>query len=198
MSSSLFTRVGRRGLVPCVASLAISLSASVVSHAQVQVSSQKPDIIEVTVDVAEDLGGKFVPTFVKPEHTQPERGAFYITEGRVFPGGTIQGDGADFDPARSGHIGVWFSRGTHLVSAADIPAASLWAFTAQLFQLGRQGRELISSEGVEGSGELTRIVTGGGGNYTGFVGEQRTTFLGFNPTGGVNLRVTFVLRKIVR
>lgn len=27
----------------------------------------------------------------------------------------------------------------------------------------------------------------------GFVGEQRQTFLGFNPTGGVNLRVTFTL-----
>ena len=194
MSSTLFTNAGRRGLVLAVSSLV--LSAGMVSHAQIHVSGQKPDVIEVTVDVAEDLGGKFVPTFVKPEHTQPERGAFYITEGRVFPGGTIQGDGADFNPARSGHIGVWFSRGTHLVSASEIPAAPLWAYTAQFFQLGRQGVELISSEGVEGKGELTRIVTGGGGNYTGFVGEQRTTFLGFNPTGGVNLRVTFVLRKI--
>ena len=139
-----------------------------------------------------------MPTFVKPEHTQPERGAFYITEGRVFPAGTIQGDGADFNPARSGHVGVWISRGTHLVSASEIPAAPWWALTAQLFVLGRQGKELIASEGVEGAGALTRIVTGGAGNYTGFVGEQRTTFLGFNPTGGVNLRVTFVLRKIVR
>jgi len=181
-----------------VSSFVISLAAGAVSHAQVQPSGQDRDVVEVTVDVAEDLGGKFVPTFVKPEHTQPERGAFYITEGRVFPGGTIQGDGADFNPARPGHVGVWFSRGTHLVSASGIPDAPLWAYTAQLFQLGRQGRELIASEGVEGSGELTRVVTGGGGNYTGFVGEQRTTFLGFNPTGGVNLRVTFVLRKIVR
>ena len=195
MSSSLFTCAGRRGLVLAVSSLV--LSASVVSHAQMQTSSQNRDVIEVTVDVAEDLV-KAVPTLVKPEHTQPERGTFYITEGRLFPGGTIEGDGADFNPARSGHIGVWYSRGTHLVSASEIPAASLWAYTAQLFQIGRQGVELISSEGFEGSGELTRVVTGGGGNYTGFVGEQRTTFLGINQTGGVNLRVTFVLRKIVR
>ena len=54
------------------------------------------DVIQFTIDVAEDLSGKFVPTFVKPEHTQPERSAFYITEGRLFPAGTIQGDDADF------------------------------------------------------------------------------------------------------
>jgi hypothetical protein len=195
MSSSLFTCVGRRGLVLAVSSLVLSVSA--VSHAQMQTSTRNRDVIEVTMDVAEDLG-KAVPTLVKPEDTQPERGTFYITEGRLFPAGTIEGDGADFNPARSGHIGVWYSRGTHLVSSSEIPAASLWAFTAQLFQIGRQGVEFISSEGFEGSGELTRVVTGGGGNYTGFVGQQRTTFLGVNQTGGVNLRVTFVLRKIVR
>jgi hypothetical protein len=154
--------------------------------------------IVFTIDVAEDLAGKFVPTFVKPEHTQPERGSFFITEGRIFPGGTIEGDGASFDPNRSGHIGVWFCRGTHLVAASEIPAAPLWVDSAQLFILGRQGREQLATEGVEGGGTVTRIVTGGAGNYAGFIGEQRQTFLGFNPTGGVNLRVTFTLRQVVR
>jgi hypothetical protein len=155
-----------------------------------------PSDVVVTVDVAEDLAGKFVPTFVKPEHTRPERGSFFITEGRVFPAGTIQGDGADFDPNRSGHVGVWICRGTHLVSASEIPAAPLWVSSAQLFVLGRQGKEQLSTEGIEGAGTSTRIVTGGAGNFTGFVGEQRQTFLGFNPTGGVNLRVTFTLKKV--
>jgi hypothetical protein len=157
---------------------------------------EKEQPIVFTVDVAEDLAGKFVPTFVKPEHTQPERGSFFVTEGRIFPAGTITGDGATFDPNRSGHVGVWFCRGTHLVSASEIPAAPLWVNSAQLFILGRQGKEQISTEGVEGGGTIVRIVTGGAGNYTGFVGEQRQTFLGFNPTGGVNLRVTFTLRKV--
>jgi hypothetical protein len=154
--------------------------------------------IAFTIDVAEDLAGKFVPTLVKPEHTQPERGSFFVTEGRVFPAGTIQGDGADFDPNRSGHVGVWICRGTHLVAASEIPAAPLWVSTAQLFVLGRQGKEQITTEGVEGAGTVTRVVTGGAGNYTGFVGEQRQTFLGFNRTGGVNLRVTFILRPVVK
>jgi hypothetical protein len=152
--------------------------------------------IVFTVDVAEDLAGKFVPTFVKPEHTQPERGSFFVTEGRVFPAGTIQGDGAGFDPASRGHIGIWICRGTHLVAASDIPAAPLWVDSAQLYVLGRQGKEQIATEGLEGSGTVTRIVTGGAGNFAGFVGEQRQTFLGFNPTGGVNLRVTFILRPV--
>lgn len=134
-----------------------------------------------------------MPTFVKPEHTQPERGSFFVTEGRIFPAGTIQGDGATFDPYRSGHIGVWICRGTHLVAASEIPAAPLWVDTAQLFVLGRQGKEQLTTEGVEGGGTVTRIVTGGTGNYAGWTGEQRQTFLGFNPTGGVNLRVTFIL-----
>jgi hypothetical protein len=156
--------------------------------------ARKREPIVFTVDVAEDLAGKFVPTFVKPEHTQPERGSFFVTEGRVFPAGTIVDDGATFDPNRSGHIGIWVCRGTHLVAANEIPAASLWVSTAQLFVLGRQGKEQLATEGVEGGGTITRIVTGGAGNYAGWVGEQRQTFLGFNSTGGVNLRVTFILR----
>ena len=154
------------------------------------------DIVTFTVDVAEDLTGQFVPTLVRPDDTQPERGAFYITGGRLFPGGTIQGDGAEFNPGRSGHVGIWISRGTRLVSASEMATATWWASTAQLFVLGRQAREQLASEGLEGSGTIARIVTGGTGNYAGFVGEQHQTVLGFNLTGGVNLRVTFVLRPV--
>ena len=161
-------------------------------------AERKREPIVFTVDVAEDLAGKFVPTFVKPEHTQPERGSFFVTEGRVFPAGTIVGDGADFNPNRSGHIGIWICRGTHLVAANEIPAAPLWVSSAQLFVLGRQGKEQLTTDGVEGGGTITRVVTGGAGNYAGWVGEQRQTFLGFNPTGGVNLRVTFILRPPAR
>jgi hypothetical protein len=160
-------------------------------------SRRHRELIVLTVDVAEDLA-KFVPTLVKPEHAQPERGSFFVTEGRVFPAGTIAGDGSGFDPNSTGHIGVWICRGTHLVAGPEIPAAPLWVSTAQLFVLGRQGKEQIATEGVEGAGTITRIVTGGAGNYTGFVGEQRQTFLGFNSTGGVNLRVTFILRPVIK
>ena len=199
--SSPLVRSVTRAAIVAAATAALVLPA--VSRASAQPSEEASprlnrEPVVFTIDVAEDLAGKFVPTFVKPEHTQPERGSFFITEGRIFPGGTIEGDGASFDPNRSGHIGVWFCRGTHLVAASEIPAAPLWVDTAQLFVLGRQGREQLATEGVEGGGTVTRIVTGGAGNYAGFIGEQRQTFLGFNPTGGVNLRVTFTLRQAVR
>ena len=201
LKPSSFTRVVTRAAIAGIATAALLLPAgTIVSAERPQQGPGRPDRepIVFTIDVAEDLAGKFVPTFVKPEHTQPERGSFFITEGRIFPGGTIEGDGATFDPYRSGHIGVWFCRGTHLVAASEIPAAPLWVDSAQLFVLGRQGSEQLATEGVEGGGTVTRIVTGGAGNYAGFLGEQRQTFLGFNPTGGVNLRVTFILRQVVR
>jgi hypothetical protein len=196
-----FTTAVVRAFVPPLLRIAaitgVAMTLAAPAHAQeadAARAEQKREPIVFTVDVAEDLAGKFVPTFVKPEHTQPERGSFFVTEGRIFPAGTIEGDGATFDPNRSGHIGVWICRGTHLVAANEIPAAPLWVDTAQLYVLGRQGKEQLATEGVEGGGTVTRIVTGGTGNFAGWVGEQRQTFLGFNPTGGVNLRVTFILR----
>ena len=183
----------RRRAVASAAGLVVALSAPLQAQDQTAARrDRRPEPIVYTVDVAEDFG-KFVPTLVKPEDAEPKRGSFFVTEGRVFPAGTIQGDGADFDPNRSGHVGVWFCRGTHLVAGSEIPAASLWVSTAQLFVLGRQGLDQITTEGVEGAGTVLRVVTGGAGNYVGFVGEQQQTFLGFNATGGVNLRVTFTL-----
>jgi hypothetical protein len=193
----MFARKSARPLSRLAAVVGVAMILGPVASAQEAEgdgAARKREPIVFTVDVAEDLAGKFVPTFVRPEHTQPERGSFFVTGGRIFPAGTIDGDGATFDPNRSGHIGIWICRGTHLVAANEIPAAPLWVSTAQLFVIGRQGKEQLATEGVEGGGTVTRIVTGGAGNYAGWVGEQRQTFLGFNPTGGVNLRVTFILR----
>lgn len=187
----------RSGLARVAMAAVLTVSGAPFALAQdlnAERASRTREPVVFTVDVAEDLAGKFVPTFVKPTDTQPERGSFFVTEGRVFPAGTIKGDGADFDPYQRGHIGVWFCRGTHLVAASEIPAAPLWVDSAQLYILGRQGKEQLSTEGLEGSGTVTRIVTGGAGNFAGWTGEQKQTFLGVNATGGVNLRVTFILR----
>ena len=193
----MFIRTCASALLRAASAAAVALtlaSSAAAQHADGAAVDRRAPVV-FTVDVAEDLAGKFVPTFVKPEHTQPERGSFFVTEGRVFPANTIQGDGADFDPYQDGHVGVWFCRGTHLVAANQIPAAPVWVNSAQLYILGRQGKEQLSTEGNEGGGTSTRIVTGGAGNYAGWTGEQQQTFLGFNKTGGVNLRVTFTLRR---
>ena len=156
MHLSSLAHLARRAVVACAATVAvIALSAPLAEARQSDLAAAKKaaEIVEFTVDVAEDLNGKFVPTLVRPEDTQPERGSFYVTQGRVFPAGTIEGDGADFDPNRSGHVGIWISRGTHLVAASEIPQAETWwVHTAQLYILGRQGKEQIATEGVEGIG----------------------------------------------
>ena len=154
------------------------------------------DTIMFTIDVAEDFS-LFSPTFVKPTDTQPERGSFFVTEGNIFPGGTIKGDGATFNPNRSGAIGRWFCRGTHLVSATEFPTSARAVHTAQLYLFPDESKS-IATEGVEGNAPVSRPITGGTGLFKGYVGEQRQEMLGFNATGGVNLRVTFILKKAVR
>ncbi|MPY88914.1 MAG: hypothetical protein GEU99_13420 [Luteitalea sp.] len=158
--------------------------------------SHQPDRVVFTVDVAEDFA-LFNPTLVKPTDTQPERGSFFVTEGNIYRAGTIQGDGATFDPNSAGAIGRWFCRGTHLVAASEIPAAPIWVDTAQMYFLPRDTQS-IATEGLEGGGTIVRTVTGATGRLRGYVGEQRQEFLGFNATGGVNLRVTFILRKATK
>lgn len=147
----------------------------------------------LTVDVAEDFT-KFNPTLVKPTDPEPKRGSWFITEGNIYPAGTIQGTGETFDPNTAGAIGRWFCRGTHLVSASEIPAAPLWVDTAQLYFLPSD-EDSIVTDGLEGNGIIVRAVTGGTGKFRGYLGRQKQEFLGFNPTGGVNLRVTFLLEK---
>lgn len=181
--------------------LAIAALAMWTAPASAQISMEgarkhDKESVVFTVDVAEDFA-LFNPTLVKPTDTQPERGSFFVTEGNIYPAGTIKGDGAAFDPNSGGSTGRWFCRGTHLVSASAIPAAAFWVDTAQMYLLPDDTRS-IATEGLEGVGTIVRTVTGGTGRFRGYVGEQRQEFLGFNSTGGVNLRVTFVLKKATR
>ena len=79
------------------------------------------------------------------------------------------------------------------VSATDFPTSARAVHTAQLYLFPDENRSL-ATEGVEGNVPVLRAVTGGTGRFSGYVGEQRQE-LRFNATGGVNLRVTFILKK---
>jgi hypothetical protein len=182
-----------------VLAVAAAALASTALQASDDGRDRSPQKIVFTIDVAEDFT-QFVPTKVRPEDTQPERGAFFVTEGRIFPAGTIPKGGTPeapnaFDPNQAGSIGTWFCRGTHLVSGALFPVTARAVHTGQLYLMPNE-RTSISTEGVEGAGATVRPVTGGTGPFAGYTGEQRQELLGFNASGGVNLRVTFVLRKV--
>ena len=183
-----------------LAALAVAVAAIAGSSVSAQNNFERHDrhddsrdTIVFTVDVAEDYK-LFNPTFVKPTDTQPERGSFFVTEGNIFPGGTIKGDGASFDPNSDGALGRWFCRGTHLVSATEFPFSARAVHTAQLYLFPDESKS-IATEGVEGNAPVLRVISGGTGLFKGYVGEQKQRMLGFNATGGVNLRVTFKLKK---
>lgn len=182
---------------PTLRGAAVVAVAAIIAlaHGQPVVADDKggPTIV-FTVDVAEDFA-LFNPTLVRPTDTQPERGSFFVTEGNIFPGGTIQGDGATFDPNSAGALGRWFCRGTHLVSGEEFPFSARAVHTAQLYLLPDESRS-IATEGVEGNVPVLRAVAGGTGLFRGYVGEQKQELLGFNASGGVNLRVTFTLRRV--
>lgn len=197
----LFTGRVRRRPLALLALVGAALASSSALHASDRHDrpSPSPKTIVFTIDVAEDFS-LFVPTKVRPEDTQPERGAFFVTEGRVFPAGTIPKGGTPeapgpFDPNGGEAIGSWFCRGTHLVSGALFPVTARAVHTSQTYLLPNE-RKALTTEGLEGAGATVRAVTGGTGPFVGYVGEQRQELLGFNASGGVNLRVTFILRKV--
>lgn len=187
--ASMFAHT-RRSLRAATLGLGLVAAAAAVPA----VADEQPrDTLVFTIDVAEDFA-LFNPTFVRPTDTQPERGSFFVTEGNIYPAGTIQGDGATFDPNSPGALGRWFCRGTHLVSGAEFPFSARAVHTAQLYLLPDESKS-IATEGVEGNVPVLRAIAGGTGPFKGYIGEQRQELLGFNATGGVNLRVTFTLKK---
>jgi hypothetical protein len=155
--------------------------------------SNSPERIEITFDVAEDMN-KYVEPRV-PVGAEPLRGSFFVTQGNIYPAGTIPAVGGDqFDPNLPGAQGTWFCKGTFLVSGSQFDKNAMAVLTDQLFLLPNDERS-IATTGTEGAGSAVRVVVGGTGPWAGYTGEQRQQFLGFNKSGGVNLRVTIRLRK---
>jgi hypothetical protein len=162
--------------------------------AAAQMNGNTPERIEFSVDVAEDMN-LYVESHV-PAGTEPQRGSFFVTEGKIFPAGTIPVMGGDqFDPnAGAGSVGAWFCKGTFLVKGSVFDKTPMAVISDQMYLLPND-KQSIATTGTEGSAPTVRAVIGGTGAYAGYTGEQRQEFLGFNKTGGVNLRVTIILRK---
>jgi hypothetical protein len=129
--------------------------------------------------------------------TEPLRGSFFVTEGKIYPYGTIPAtNGEEFNPKTvPGAIGTWFCKGTFLVKGSEFDKSGSAVLSDQMY-LFQEGKQSIATTGTEGAGITVRPVVGGTGYYAGYTGEQSQEFLGFNKTGGVNLRVTVKLRKM--
>jgi len=180
----------KNGIVRAAASLMIGLTAPLA------MADEHARQIEFTVDVSEDFT-QFVPAPPIVDGI-PQRGSFFITEGKIYPAGTIQGDGSAFDPTDPHGptaTGRWFCRGTHLVAGNEIPAtAQPWVYTSQAYLLPDE-KSTLDTSGLEQTAPIVRAVTGGTGKFKRISGVQKQEFLGFNKLGGVNLRVTFLLNR---
>src|SRR6476646_3802298 len=151
--------------------------------------------IEFSIDVAEDMDLFAEPRV--PTGAEPLRGSFFVTEGKIFPPGTIPAaNGSEFNPkTTAGAIGTWFCKGTFLVKGSVFDKSATAVISDQLYLLA-DDKQSIATTGTEGAGVAVRAVVGATGPYAGYTGEQTQEFLGFNKTGGVNLRVTVRLRKM--
>jgi len=187
----MFTQSFRKTALALFAAAAFTLTPQPLSA---QMNGNSPERIEFTIDVAEDMNLYVEPRV--PVGAEPLRGSFFVTEGKIFPAGTIPGvNGDQFDPnAITSSIGRWFCKGTFLVSGSVFDKSPVAVLTDQLL-LFPNDTQSIATTGTEGAGIAVRPVIGGTGQYAGYTGEQRQEFLGFNKTGGVNLRVTIKLRK---
>jgi hypothetical protein len=193
--SSVNNGVRRNFLVTLAAVVAL---AATPGYAQVYpghlLPEHAPERIEFAIDVAEDMA-KFVEPRV-PVGTEPLRGSFFVTEGRIYPAGTITAsNSAMFDPNAPGSVGTWFCKGTFLVPGSQFDKAAAAVLSDQMYLLPDDLRS-IATTGTEGNGKAVRAVIGGTGPFQGYVGEQHQEFLGFNKSGGVNLRVTIKLRRV--
>jgi hypothetical protein len=192
MTSISTTQKLRHFAAAAVAIAALTVTTAPPATAQIGTSSRER--IEFTVDVAEDMN-LFVEPRV-PTGTEPLRGSFFVTEGKIFPAGTIPTtNGEQFDPnAITGSVGTWFCKGTFLVAGSVFDKNAMSVLSDQMY-LFPNDKTSLATTGTEGAGETVRPVIGGTGAFAGYTGEQTQEFLGFNKTGGVNLRVTVRLRK---
>ena len=153
----------------------------------------------IVIDVAEDARTA-VLNQVNPTNALPKRGDTVITNGKIYPGGTIpSANGFDIDTA--GSIGTWVSRGTFNFDFSQAFAGGdpLITSTEQyLFSStgALKGEDSLMSEGQDSIiGSTHRVVLGGTGIYRGTIGEVKKEVLGQNSTGFLNHRFTFTIRS---
>jgi len=127
--------------------------------------------------------------------TGPVRGDTAIFNGLVYAAGAIpDGDAtATFALSDDGRLGTLFVRGQYVADAAEIASGAPHSLAStQIFMLD-EGSGIIT-EGLEGTGTEVRAVVGGFGKYSGATGQVNQEVLGWNSSGGSNLRFTFNLK----
>jgi len=150
---------------------------------------------QLVIDVAEDAR----TGVVNPPSALPKRGDTAITNGKIYPSGTIPaGNGFDIDT--TGSIGTLVSRGTFNFDFSQaLTGGDPIISSTEHYLFGPAGalnvEDSLMSEGQDSFLKTThRVVLGGTGIYRGTIGEVKVEVLGQNSTGFVNRRLTFQIR----
>jgi hypothetical protein len=159
-------------------------------------SAQDEPIKTIAVDVAEDMSRFVFDTDVVFEDGMPKHGSAFITQGYIYPAGTLtesNGVLADGSPEFPDKVlGEWTCRGWFVGEGAHAKTGPM-VISTQIYNFGETlGAEMIVTEGYELADVgviVNRAITGGTGQYLGAYGQAEQTFLGFNATEGVNLRL---------
>ncbi|HWQ15898.1 MAG TPA: hypothetical protein VNL77_24070 [Roseiflexaceae bacterium] len=165
-------------------------------------------------DVAEDMGRFVFDTDVAFEDGLPKHGSSFITQGYIYPAGTISCEegrcnGVITTRDASGAIvkvepefpdkvlGEWTCRGYFVGEGAHAKAGPM-VITTQLYNFGQElGNRTLVLEGYELADvgvAIERAITGGTGEYRDARGEAEQTMLGLNSSDGVSLRLKLEVR----
>jgi hypothetical protein len=189
-------RLARGRLLAGGAALAAAAAALVVAGPAAQGESSKTGQPPDRFEVAEN-GLRFAFAG-RPVHEDgmPAYGNPFVTEGYLYPPGTLDGsngvlpDGRPEFPERV--IGTWICRGFMIGDGAHTESGP-WVTSTQTYAFGDDyGAATLITEGLELADRnrpIARAITGGTGPFRTARGEQVQTLLGFTNEMGVNLRV---------
>ena len=153
-------------------------------------------------DIAEN-GTRFSPAGIfvhDDENGYPAFGDPFVTEGYIYPAGTLAQDadgnwnGVNEDGSPEFPdlvIGRWTCSGWHVGDGGNTVTGP-WVVSTQVYDLGdAAGEESVVTHGYETpeSFAIMRAITGGSGKYSNARGEMTQTFMGFNGALGVTLQV---------
>lgn len=164
----------------------------------------------LSFDVAENAT-RFVydeaPVHEETEPPMPAYGNPFITEGYIYPYGTIDcndtgectGVNSDGSPQFPNLvIGRWTCRGW-FVGNGILTETGPVVITTQLYDLDETpGNQTLVSEGyelIDINTAVKRAIIGGTGKYLAARGEAKQTLLGFNELMGVSLRFKIKVKR---
>ena len=156
----------------------------------------------ISFDVAEDMTRFVFDTDVAYDDGMPKHGSSFITQGYIYPKGTLDGANgvlADGSPEFPDLVlGQWTCRGWFVGDGAHATSGP-WVITTQIYSFGDNlGAETLVSDGYEIADVgvvFQRAITGGTGEYDGAGGVVDQVFLGFNAAQGVNLTLDITLSE---